>query len=92
MLNVASLAVIAVLSAADASGAPPASSAPPAAAKPAADPLDRIVCRSEETTGTRLGGHKTCMTMRDWQDLQRQTSQDMREGHSRGLTYGPHGG
>ena len=94
MLNVASLAVIAALAAsADASTSPPASpagAAAAAAAKPAppADPLDKVVCRSEPTTGTRLGAHKVCHTMRDWNEMQRQTSEDLDNGRQRGLTTG----
>jgi hypothetical protein len=52
--------------------AAPASQAAPApqAAKPQ-NPLDKMVCRYEETVGTRLGSHKVCATLREWQDQQR---------------------
>jgi hypothetical protein len=89
MLNVALMAVIAVLSASDATTVAPASVSPPASsAKPAEDPMDHVVCHVEETTGSRLGGHKVCMTQRDWVALQRQNGQDLREGRQRGLTTG----
>lgn len=34
------------------------------------DPLDRIICRTEEGTGSRLNKEKVCMTAREWKDLQ----------------------
>jgi hypothetical protein len=34
------------------------------------DPLDKMVCRYEETLGTRLGRHKVCATLREWKDQQ----------------------
>ena len=39
-----------------------------AAAKTQADPLDKIVCRTEEGLGSRLNKKKVCMSMRDWKD------------------------
>jgi hypothetical protein len=29
---------------------------------------DRIVCEVDETTGTRLGAHKVCKTVLEWQE------------------------
>jgi len=52
--------------------APAPQTAPaPQAAKPE-NPLDKIVCRYEDTVGTRLGGHKVCATLREWQDQERE--------------------
>jgi len=31
--------------------------------------LDRIVCDTEQTTGTRLGARKVCKTVLEWQQL-----------------------
>lgn len=48
-----------------------AQNAPTAAAAPAAtraDPLDKIVCRTEEGLGSRLNRKKVCMSLRDWRD------------------------
>ena len=50
------------------------------AAKPAAKPasksdLDKMVCRVEQTVGSRLGAKKTCMTAREWKDLEDETRQ-----------------
>jgi hypothetical protein len=40
-----------------------------AAAAPAkASPLDRIICRTEESLGSRLSRKKVCMTAREWKD------------------------
>jgi len=49
--------------------APPPTPAPvPSATAQKADPLDRMVCKAEETVGTRLGRHKVCATVREWQE------------------------
>ena len=32
------------------------------------DPLDRIICRTEEGLGSRLNRKKVCMSARDWKD------------------------
>lgn len=32
------------------------------------DPLDRIVCRTEEGLGSRLNRKKVCMSLRDWKN------------------------
>lgn len=34
------------------------------------DPLDKIVCRYEETIGSRLKSHKVCATVREWREQQ----------------------
>src|SRR5205823_1557633 len=64
-----------------------APTAAPAAAPPqqtaAANPLDKMVCRYEDTLGTRLGRHKVCATLREWKDQQdenRQAKDRMEEG------------
>jgi len=38
-------------------------------AKPV-DPLDKVVCRMEDTIGSRLKKHKVCATVREWKDQQ----------------------
>ena len=59
--------------------APAPVAAPPAtAAKPAnKSDLERVVCKQEETIGTRLGGHKVCMTVAQWQERQRDVQDQM---------------
>ena len=43
----------------------------PAASKPAKpDPENRVICRTEEVTGSRLGGRQTCHTKRQWDQIQ----------------------
>ena len=32
------------------------------------NPLDKIVCRTEEGLGSRLNRKKVCMSLRDWKD------------------------
>jgi hypothetical protein len=41
-----------------------------AAAPAKQDPLDKIVCRYEETIGSRLKSHKVCATVREWREQQ----------------------
>lgn len=36
------------------------------------NPLDKVVCRTEETLGSRLGAHKVCATVREWQEQQQE--------------------
>ena len=33
------------------------------------NPLDKIICRTEEGSGGRLDRKKICMSVRDWQDM-----------------------
>ena len=54
--------------------APPApAAAPPTPAKPSANKsdLDKIVCEKQETTGTRLGAKKVCLTVAQWIEFRR---------------------
>jgi hypothetical protein len=54
-----------------AQAAPPAAPAPPqqtATADQKVNPLDKIVCRIEDTVGSRLKAHKVCATLREWKD------------------------
>ncbi|RYE56135.1 MAG: hypothetical protein EOP18_04820 [Rhizobiaceae bacterium] len=39
-------------------------------AKPAKDP-NRMICKSEEQTGSRLNKKKTCMTATQWEEQRR---------------------
>jgi hypothetical protein len=48
------------------------------AAKPNA--LDKMVCKNEDTLGTRLGAHRVCATVREWKEQEednRQAAQSM---------------
>lgn len=54
---------------------PPANGAvaAPAPAKPAPNKtdLDKIVCEKQDTTGTRLGAKKVCLTVAQWLEFRR---------------------
>lgn len=59
----------ALLSAGSAAGAtdpsaPAATTVAPVVAR--ANPQDKMVCKAQVETGTRLGGHKVCMKKADW--------------------------
>lgn len=41
---------------------------PAQTAEKSTDPADKKICRSEQTTGTRLQRKKTCMTRRAWEE------------------------
>ena len=71
--------------------APPAN--PPAQASTTVSPAvsnaqpDKVVCKYEVPTGSRLGGHKTCMKKSDW-DLQARQNADMM-AHRTGSGWSP---
>lgn len=51
------------------SGAPPAQAiSPPAAKHEGLDP-NRIVCKRETVTGSRIGGDEICMTWAQWDQI-----------------------
>lgn len=70
MLKFVPLAVLAVAATPSVAqtAAPPVQTQAAAPAKP--DPLDKIVCRYEETIGSRLKSHKVCATVREWREQQ----------------------
>ena len=54
----------------------------PAPAQPAPvkiNPLDKVICRTDDASGGRLNRKKVCMTVREWQDL----AQESREATER---------
>jgi hypothetical protein len=62
--------------AADTTAPPPT----PAAQGAKANPLDKMICKTEDTLGTRLGAHRVCATAREWKDQEdenRQATQSM---------------
>ena len=61
-------APIVILLAAAAPAKAQAPAAPAEQAKAQVDPLDKIVCRTEEGLGSRLNRKKVCMSLRDWKD------------------------
>jgi len=48
-------------------------------ARPKLNTVDKIVCKSEETTGTRLGAHRVCATEREWREQAEQTQAAVRK-------------
>lgn len=68
-----SISTLALAFAAPALAQPAAPAAAPVQA-PAAkqDPLDKVVCRTEDTLGSRLKRHKVCATLREWKDQEDQ--------------------
>jgi hypothetical protein len=40
-----------------------------------ANPLDKMVCKTEDTLGTRLGAHRVCATVREWKDQEDENRQ-----------------
>ena len=66
----------------------PAAAAPAttAAADSSAVNLDEIVCRAVAApTGTRLGGGRECHSVRQWNDLERQSQDLTRQNQTRGF-------
>ena len=65
-----SIALLPLLFAASISGTQPAQQPAQAQAAPVAkiNPLEKIVCRTEDPSGGRLNRQRVCMSVRDWQD------------------------
>ena len=82
MLKYASLAVLLVAAApAVAQTAPPTQAQ--AAPKAAPNPLDKMICRTEEVIGSRLNTQRVCMTLREWKeqaDANREATERMQLG------------
>ena len=51
---------------------PVAAQIPATQAQPVAktDPLDKVVCKKEESLGSRLSAKRVCLTVREWKDMQ----------------------
>jgi hypothetical protein len=86
-----------VLAAGAALADPPAQPANPGSPAPASTTVspavsnaaqsDKVICKYEVPTGSRLGGHKTCMKKSDW-DLQTRQNADMM-AHRTGNSWSP---
>lgn len=71
-----------------------AQTAPPAQSQVAEtklDPLDKVVCRTEETVGSRLKKHKVCATVREWQEQQQENREALELYQQRGQSTVPSG-
>lgn len=84
MLKHASLAFLVVVSAPAVAQAPQDSVAKAPAADAKKNPLDKVVCKTEDTMGTRLGAHRVCATVREWQEqaLENQQATQKMQGPS----------
>jgi len=45
---------------------------------------DKIVCKSEEVTGSRIPGRKICHTQRDWDDMTAAARRNTQDSQDRG--------
>ncbi|MGH6659707.1 MAG: hypothetical protein ACREBK_01830 [Sphingomicrobium sp.] len=83
MFKFASIVILLAAAAPATAQNPPVGSAPQA--KTQVDPLDRIVCRTEEGLGSRLNKKKVCMSQRDWKeqaDDSRAATERMQQMHA----------
>ena len=71
MLKFAPLAVLLAV-AAPAVAQTVAPPSPTAKAEAKQDPLDKVVCRTEDTLGSRLNAHRVCATLREWKEQEAQ--------------------
>jgi hypothetical protein len=55
------------------------------------NPLDKVVCRTEQTVGTRLGGHRVCATVREWQEQEQANREALQDLQQRGTGIDPSG-
>ena len=61
--------------------------APQAPVEAKKNPLDKIICRTEDTVGTRLGAHKVCATLREWKDQEQENREALEKiQQSQGVT------
>ena len=49
----------------------------PATAKAKSNDPNRMICQREETTGTRLGARKVCLTAAQWAEKRREHREDI---------------
>jgi hypothetical protein len=67
-----------------------AATAPPT--KNAPDP-NKLICKTTEVTGSRLGGSRTCLTRQQWDEMARANSQAVENAQNQGsftLSHQPH--
>lgn len=48
----------------------------PASVEVKKNPLDKMICKTEETIGSRLGAHKVCATLREWKEQEEQNREE----------------
>ena len=46
---------------------------------PAPPKKPKLICKTMETLGTRLGGHRECATAAEWSERSRRATQDLQE-------------
>lgn len=73
-----------VFSAPLAAQTPADSSGGQVASKAKVDPLDKIICKTEESLGSRLGKRKVCAPLRDWKEMQEQNRNAVEEYQQKG--------
>ncbi len=56
--------------------------------KKANDPKE-VICKTTETTGSRLGNSKTCLTRREWADIARESGDYTAQRQTQSLRNGP---
>jgi invasion protein IalB len=72
---------------------PAANTTPASAAKPMKHGYDpnTVICKWTEEIGTRLGGGKTCMTRAQWDQLSRDSQDELNDTTQHGREMGPPG-
>ncbi len=58
-------------------------------AQPKKSDRDKVVCVTEEVTGSRLGAHRTCKTKGEWEQENIDTATEWRTNDERGHGYNP---
>ena len=92
MFRLASVASVLTLIATPAVAQTTSAAAPAAQQVASTDSSDarRIVCKKEESIGSRLGSKKVCLTVKEWEDLSKD-SRDATEGWQRQTPTRPSG-
>ncbi len=90
MLSFVAMTAAAGLLASTAGGTPVAATggpaaAPAAVAPPTPNPDDKVVCRTYDTTGSRLDSYKVCHTMAEWRQVNRAARDEINDVQRRDL-------
>jgi hypothetical protein len=72
---------------AETSSAAPAG--PPAAKASSKNDPNKIICKTEDTTGSRLGAKRVCHTRADWAEMERVTQQSVGDAEAQGYQNNP---
>ena len=69
-LMIAGFSMVSGAAVAQSASQPVPAPVPPAKISKSKSDVDKVVCKSEDTLGSRLQAHQVCMTLQQWQQYQ----------------------